>query len=177
MIIGIDPSQRHTGICVLSDTDPMLIAETREIKTEELPILDSVRKIRVEIGELFGQYPDAVYSMEKMMPTATAGALLFYVQMAILEELESRTSKKLIHPLPVQLRSYVRRVTGILPQNKTQTVELAKRASGYTKRMSSHIADAYFLARMGKAVVDGMYEYKLSRGELPLLSWEVLGGC
>lgn len=172
--IGIDPSQRHTGICVMGPD--LKIKDSYDITTEGLAILESGFKVRVELGQLFGKYPDAVYSVEKMMPAAGSGALLFYFQMILLEELATRTTRKLVHPLPIQLKSFMKMLTGTVPTNKTEIVKRAKELSGYTKRMSSHIADAYFLARAAKMAVEGRYEYNLSRLELPLFSWEVIGG-
>lgn len=174
MFIGIDPSQRHTGVCVLSPD--LKIAEAYDIAVPELPVLESGVVIRKAVGELFDKYPDATYTMEKMMPAARNGALLYYVQMLILEELAARTSKRLAHPLPVQLKSFIRDTTGKMPVNKTDIVNSAKSASGYQRRMSSHMADAYFLARLGEMVSKGLYRYTLSKVELPLFSWGVIGG-
>jgi len=175
MIIGIDPSQRHTGVCILGGQQK--IDKAFDIKTDGLSILDSVKRLRGELRQLFLQYPTATYSVEKMMPSARSGALLFYVQMALLEELVSvNATPALAHPLPIQLKSFMIKRFGFDPSTKTAIVEEAKKHSGYSGRMSSHMADAYFLARMADEVINHRYSYPLSKVELQLFTWKVING-
>lgn len=174
MFIGIDPSQRHTGICVLSKS--LEVVSLSEIKTGDMPVLESIVYIRNEMRKVCKVYPTAVYSMEKMMPQATNGALLYCVQMAILEVLGDSTSKQLVHPLPIQLKSYMKKLLGQVPPNKTAIVEGFKAATLYKGRVSSHCADGYFLARMAEEVVNKRFKYNLSKVELPLMTWGVIDG-
>lgn len=174
--IGIDPSQRHTGVCVVRRNNPTVIAESYDIETGKLSILDSGLLIRGELRRLFSRYPNATYAVEKSMPGARCGALLFYVQMILLEELSAGTDRKLVHILPVQLKSFMKSKVGVVPSNKTEIVRYARELSKFKGRMSSHIADAYFLALAAGDVRDGLYSYNISRGELPIISWRVLGG-
>lgn len=174
MFIGIDPSQRNTGICVLGEDHH--VADRYDITTGTMSILDSAALLRLKIGVLFKKYPDATYGIEKMMPSARCGALLFYMQMVILEEFQAHTSRRLVHLLPVQLKSYMQKRYAFIPKDKTSIVNKAKELSGVTGRMSSHQADAYFLARACEEVIAGRYEYALSKVELKLFSWSVLNG-
>lgn len=175
MIIGIDPSQRHTGVCILGED--LKISKAYDIKTGDLSILDSVNHLRLGLRDLFKEHPTATYSVEKMMPSARSGALLFYVQMALLEELVlSNPAPKLVHPLPIQLKSFMIKKFGFDPGTKTAIVEAAKKHTGYVGRMSSHMADAYFLARMADAVINHRYSYPLSKVELQLFTWKVING-
>lgn len=174
MIVGIDPSQRNTGVCV---TDSKLkILESFDIKTTTEPLLESIQAIRKGLEVLMRKYPDALYVAEKQMPSAKAGHHLFCVQMAMLEEMSKWTRCRLAHPLPIQLRSFMKSEVGKVPETKSETVQNAKLLSSFKGRMSSHMADAYFLCRLGAAVKDGRYKYKLSQVELPLISWRVEGG-
>lgn len=173
-IVGIDPSQRHTGVCILDQH--LKVLEVFDIVTGATPILESGIMIRDQIGILFKKYPDALYCMEKMMPGATCGPLLFYVQMIILESMAEHTSKRLVHPLPVQLRSYMKKLLGKVPENKTATVQGFRELTSFKGRVSSHCADAYFAARMGDEVVNNRYSYRLSEKELPIMSWGVING-
>lgn len=174
MFVGIDPSQRHTGVCVLDSK--LQVVEKYDIVTGEMTILDSAKHLRAEVSKLFKKYPHAIYGIEKMMPSARCGALLFYMQMVVLEELERDTTRLLVHLLPIQLKSYMQRKHGFTPNNKTAIVNSAKALSGVKGRMSSHQADAYFLARACEDVAAGRYEYALSKVELKLFSWSVLNG-
>lgn len=174
-IVGIDPSQRHTGICVLGEG--LEIQASFDIKTEGLTILDSGVFLRSELAKLFARYPDALFSVEKMMPTARSGALLFYVQMLLMEELlKVSSTPRLVHPLPIQLKSYMQKEFKFVPKNKVDIVNAAKYHSGYVGRMSSHMADAYFLGRLAHSVVTGGFKYALSAKELPLSNWKIING-
>jgi len=174
MIVGLDPSQRHTGVCVINPE--LKIIEAYDIKTDGMNILEAGLYIRAQLGILMDKYPRALYSVEKMMPNARNGALLFYVQMILLEEMEKRTTKRLCHLLPIQLKSFMKKLTGKVPDSKSEIVNAAKVLTSFRGRMSSHMADAYFLARAGDQVLSGQYEYNLSEVELPLYNWEILGG-
>lgn len=174
MIIGIDPSQRNTGVCILNPD--RTVKEVYTLKTEALPLLESGEVMRAGFVTLFTLYPDALYAVEKMIPRAFSGAALFYVQMIMLEEMARLTTKRLVHPLPVQLRSFMKSVTGSVPANKTETVAKFKALTSFQGRASSHVADAYFLALLGAAVLDGRYKYRLSEDELPLTSWRAING-
>lgn len=174
MIIGIDPSQRHTGVCIL-DKD-LSIVQAYDIVTGSVPLLESGIIVREMLGVLFDQYPTATYSVEKMMPSARNGHHLFYIQMVLLEELAQRTNKRLIHPLPIQLKSFMKSLLGTVPETKTDIVKAAKQLTSFPGKMTSHVADAYFLARLGDRVLNNNYKYNVSRIELPIISWEVIGG-
>jgi hypothetical protein len=167
----------ESGLCFIKDgPESVEIEDAFEITTEDLPILESGLKIKERVATVFKRYPAATYCIEKMIAGATTSPLLFYVQMAILEEWNRYTEKRLIHPLPIQLKSYIKSITGETPKNKTAIVEAARTLSGYRRRMSSHIADAYFLALLGRDVLAGKHSYKRSINELPLFFGDVLSG-
>lgn len=178
--IGVDPSVRHTGIIILDDNAKVL--RTAEIQTGDMPLLDALGHIRKEFRSWTQNNVNSeqdIFAIEKMMPTARSGPSLFVVQMlllGLLEELYGQDTPKLVHPLPVQLKSYLKKVGGEVPPNKTAIVNLYKKETGNTQRVSSHIADAYFLARMARDVVAGRYAYQLSVKELPLTSWRPISG-
>lgn len=171
MFVGIDPSQRHTGLCVLHPDGR--IAATKEIVTGDLSLMDSGVKVRRELHEFIIQEDlrGSVFCMEKQLPRLTAGPQLFYVQMLVLEILQLYTERLLVFPLPVQLKSYIKNRTGETPRSKSDVVRLAKALSGVKGRTSSHVADAYFLALLSMDLRDGKHSFRLSEAELPLISW------
>lgn len=166
--IGIDPSQRGTGFCILNAAGEY--EDSHTIETTGLTIIPSLAKIRQQISDLVAVNRDACYGMERMLPTARNGALLFTVQVCILEILNTLSNQNLAMPLPIQLRSYMVKRAGFVPTNKSATVLAFREATGQ-KAVSSHEADAYFLARLARDVSLGKFSYAAPSVELPLLPW------
>lgn len=175
MILGIDPSLRHTGVTLLSGDS--LVVFTGEVKTTDAAILTSTRALRRDLQKVFSEVKKLApggldFSMEQMMPTASSGALLFHVQMLILESIEDTFGRVMIHhPLPVQLKSYIKKVSKGPIESKTDIVNSFRELSGVQGRVSSHIADAYFLARLGQDVSRGRFAFKPPSKGYKLMDW------
>lgn len=194
-VVGIDPSQRHTGLCLLreGETEPRFY----EIQTGTQDIMTSSIIIEQELKHWmrFLNCLDTVFCLEKSVSGGFTSALLFHVQMVILKTIEqwpfyaapspcgvkpSVARVRLVWPLPVQLKSYMQKMCGVQGVSKEAIVARCKQmVPSYKGRMSSHKADAYFLARLGKAVIEGRWSYKLSEKELRILpneQWEIING-
>lgn len=175
LAIGIDPSLRHTGLCFLSEgAEPFFM----EIKTTSPDILSAARELKLELLKvLSGPQMDSpiIFGIEKMLMSGWSSNTLFYVQMVVLREIQ-----RYFHgpftcmPLPVQLKAYMRDVHNVSIKDKTSIVRSFKEQTGI-KGMSSHCAEAYYLARLAKDVYEGRWSYKLSK-DLPIIPWEVSGG-
>jgi len=103
--------------------------------------------------------------------------LMFYIQMICLGVIESRfvaLDPRLVMPLPVQLKSYMRKVYDVNITSKSTIVKSFKEQCGYEGRISQHKVEAWFLARLGEDVCTGMFKYKLPSREAPLVSWRII---
>lgn len=184
-VVGIDPSQRHTGLCVLEENllgqQPPLFFE---ITTRGTDLLTSVKRVREEFRAFVTQNTDidnVTFSMEKTVASGQSSQILFYVQMALFEEIAQRFKKSdpsLINPLPVQLKSYIWHIHKIRLQGQAKGVVV----KGFRammgpewerKRISSHLVEAYFLARMGIDVLHHEWEYLAPQRERPLVPWTI----
>lgn len=180
--IGIDPSLRHTGLCLLEYDGKKFKYYTSEVETSE-DILTSAKKLRAEVRLWLrgtSEVDEVIFGMEKMPASTITSPLLFYVQMILMEEVEDRFLNKepqMIHPLPVQLKAYLRDMWGVdLSKGKTGIVQRFKTLTGFAKRISQHRVEAYFLAHMARHVSIGEFQLKLSERELPLTPWRMMGG-
>jgi hypothetical protein len=121
--------------------------------------------------------------MEKQVVGGHSSLLLFYVQMAILATIKGFMTVKpveIVMPLPIQLHSYMKKMHGIDYASKSTIVAGFKRnhssQSWAQKRISSHLVDAYYLARLGNHVRAGKWRYKLPSNEEPLVPWKIMNG-
>lgn len=181
-VVGIDPSQRHTGLALLDEQVEGGAPLFFEIETRGTDLLTSVQRIRREFASFVSEHiekDNVAFSMEKMVASGFSSQLLFYVQMALFEEIQKCYPKSepiLINPLPVQLKSYMRRRFQINPEKKSTIVNGFKEKCPVASkfgRVSSHLVEAYFLARMGIEVLEHRWEYTRPQRELPLVPWEV----
>lgn len=178
--LGVDPSLRHTGLCLLRG------AETRfaEIKPQKQDVLSATQELRIGLRKVLvdwglTQKEPALIAIEKQLSTGgSSSALMFHVQLVVLEELKPLFAVKgveLVFPLPVQLKSYLQH-QGIGTDRKSQVVRAAKTAIGVETRLSSHCAEAYYLAQLAQEVSKGKWQYNLPRKEIPLVPWKIKNG-
>lgn len=178
--IGIDPSLRHTGICYLKENSRPIF---HEIQPKSKDILSAAEELRNGIGGIRTSFPmilrsTLVVSLEKQLSIgAHTSALMFYIQMVVLETLnENFVNFQLVMILPVQLKSYMRTMANVDIRNATTIVRSFKNNMGYQGRISQHCVDAYYLARAAKDVQEGRWSYKLPSKEQPLHPWDILHG-
>lgn len=181
-VVGVDPSQRHTGLALLDDKFEFEAPLFFEIETRGTDLLTSVQRIRREFAKWVAENTmkdDVVFSMEKMVASGYSSQLLFYVQMTLFEVIQScyvKTSPILVNPLPVQLKSYIKKRYQIDVGKKSWIVDGFKekcQVDWRERRISSHLVEAYFLARMGIEVLEHRWEYTRPQRELLLVPWEV----
>lgn len=174
-VVGIDPSQRHTGVCFLTEAGPFFT----EIKTGTEDVLTSSQSLRRHLRSFLREHnaQNAVFCIEKQLSVGgNSSSLMFHMQMNVLEVVRQLSpSPVLIMPLPVQLQSYIRRRHGCEnPKSATQVVAAAKRALNLKGRFSQHLADAYFLGILARDVLAGTWSYKKPSREQPLVPWEIV---
>lgn len=177
-ILGIDPSQRHTGLALYTGGSVVF----REIKPIEVDVLSSVLRLKESLRTYLKEIPqvqELVVSMEKQVLSGHSSTLLFYVEMAVAEVLHEVGVRKMVSPLPIQLKSFMKKVEGVGIASKTEIVASFRARYGEeygVSRISSHCVEAFYLVKLAKAVLEGSWGYKLPASEVPLYPWSVIGG-
>lgn len=182
MFVGVDPSQRHTGLCFLKGegAEPSF----HEIKTEGLDVLSSMHKLRTDFKSVLVregvEKGKAVFSVEKQLSVGgQSSSLMFCMQMVVLEVVHEwfpEGNYQVVAPLPIQLTSYIKRIHGIDISSAGSIVRGYQKATGRTKRISQHCVDGYFLARLAIDVCKGEWSYNLPTKEAALVPWSTKNG-
>lgn len=180
-ILGIDPSERHTGLALLEKGRRPIFAE---ITTGTLCTIEAISLIRTDLSRFWTENIDVedelCLSVEKQLPVGgQSSALLFYVYMTVLEVAYTVGSGNFhfVSPLPNQLKAYIRDVHGIDAHgHKSSIVQGWQKKYNYQKRISSHRVEAWFLARLARDVLEGRWTYKLPSKEAPLVPWRTTNG-
>lgn len=176
--LGIDPSQRNTGVCLRDGADFTFTT----IKTGSMDVLSSARHIRREFRAFVkaNGAEDAFLSIERQLSVGgQSSALMFHFQMNMLEMVKQlwgwrNPDLELCMPLPGQLRSYVYHKHGIPTSYKDgQIVAHFKETTGYKPRVSIHCVDGYYLTRLAEDVLKGEWKYKLPSKEAALIPWRI----
>lgn len=179
--LGIDPSLRHTGLAVTDVNGKPL--SFHEIKTGDLPWLESIQKLRKEFREYLTKFPkgSVIYSPEKQLSVgAGSSSLLFAVQIVILEEIALREDNKPLgftFPLPIQIQSYAKKVMLLPIKPNSATVSTAKVKYGLKGRISIHKIDALIAAKLSRDVYNGEWSYNAPSREPQITPWEINYGC
>lgn len=177
-ILGVDPSQRHTGLCLLRGSQPTFY----EIKTGSEDVLTSSRTIRREFRSIVKEEScqDVALCIERQMVVGgQSSALMFHMQMNFMEAVKQLWTipDPLFMPLPNQLQSYIYHVHGVHPKEKDSfLVNHFKKTTGYKGRISIHCVDAYYLARLGQDVHRGAWQYKIPSNEPAQIPWRITNG-
>lgn len=176
MFWGIDPSQRHTGLCFYGGGPTYF----NEITTEGLDVLSSGLTIRRSLIATFRALEGgttAAFCVEHQLPVGgQSSALLFHIMMCVLEAINHvNPNPTILLPLPIQLQSYVAKRHGS-PTKGRPYVEQFQRTFGHTGRISQHRVDAYYLARLAEDVANGTWEYKLPSKQAALTPWSITNG-
>lgn len=178
-ILGIDPSQRHTGLALKKGGSLVFY----EIKTKQPDLLSSVLQLKTDLYKFIDQNApgdeELFISMEKQVASGQSSQLLFYVQMAIFEVLKAVRVERMVNPLPIQLKAYMRKAEGVNTLSKTDIVESFRERYGKkwgVGRISSHCVEAFYLIRMAEEVLAGTWTYALTKREVALTPWPIMGG-
>lgn len=174
MILGCDPGLRHVGLCVLGGPVPVF----EEVKTSSRDVASALKQIGKELSAWKLRNPGSVVSMERQLSVGgQSSALMFAVQMKVAEALGLDDPRaQVVLPLPVQLRSYIKRVHGGDVSSARATVEHFRETHSWKARISQHCVDAYYLCRLAQDVLEGRWEYKLPTKELTLFPGVILNG-
>jgi hypothetical protein len=174
--VGIDPSLRHTGLCLREGAEFLF----DEIKTEGEDVLTASKTIRARFRDFIkkNNAQDAVFCQEKQLSVGgQSSSLMFHCQMNMLEVIkEQGQNPKLVMPLPIQLQSYVKKRHGAPAADGRPYVEHFKRTMYRPQRISIHCVDAYYLTRLGEDVIEGTWRYPLPSNEQALIPWGILNG-
>ena len=163
-IIGIDPSLRHTGVCVRNTTDSKAPLYTYEVKTGKLPVIESASAVADELPTFFdsiNQYmwpASTVICVERQIPNApgSSAAIQFYMYLIVIEVLDNyfnyMREKFIITPFPMQLKKYMRVKHGVKEVSRKGSItERFKELTGL--RSSSHIAESWFMTMMAEDIL------------------------
>lgn len=176
--IGIDPSQRHTGLCILRDSGPSFF----EIQPTQDNILESMDYLADEFSSWLAQNcgsDDQICIERQLSMGGQSSSLMFLVQMVVLSCIKRHApleEMRLVMPLPIQLKSYITKMHGIDTKNKSNIVAGFKKQLGWTKRISSHRVEAYYLAKLAEDVLLGRWQYKIPSRETNLFEGTILNG-
>ena len=176
--IGIDPSQRHTGLCLLTGTEPSFY----EIQPKHDNILDCLEQNSEELASWLcrNYHSGDLICIERQMSTGgQMSPLLFCVQMGVLSTIKHHAPSqemKICLPMPIQLKSYMKKVHYLDIKNKTTIVAGFREAMDWKSRISSHKVDAYYLARLAKDVSLGSWRYTKPSKEAKLFAGTTLNG-
>lgn len=175
--VGIDPGKRHVGLCLLS---PEAGPSFYEVRTGDLDLTSAIRMIRKETAEFLERTgtQELTVTLERQLSVgAQSSALMFAVQTHILELVDERKNLvNLAMPLPVQLISYLKK------RHELDTTSASSIVKGYQEqtktktRISQHQVDAYYLAHLGKEVLEGTWGYRLPQKEAPLTARRIMHG-
>jgi hypothetical protein len=155
-----------------------------EIYTEGLSTLLAIRKIRGEFEAFclmqLSRDEEVCFSIEKQLSVGgQSSSLLFHVYMSVLDVVYTMDERQKFHfvsPLPVQLKSYIKKRLGLTPDPDSRLVREWKEKYRYQPRISAHRVEAWCLARLARDVLEGSWQYKLPSKEAPLVPWKTING-
>jgi len=177
--IGIDPSQRHTGLCLLTGTEPSFY----EIKPTQDSLLESLEYLADEFASWLAQNwgdGDLICMERQLSVGGQSSSLMFCVQMLMLSCIKRHApleEMRLVLPLPIQLKSYLIKAHGIDTKNKSSIVAGFKEQTGWQGRISSHRVEAYYLACLGRDVSLGSWRYNIPTKETKLFAGTIVNGA
>jgi len=176
--IGIDPSQRHTGLCLLEEAGPSFW----EISPKHDNVLDCLDQTTDELASWLARNSgkDTLICIERQMSKGGQMAPLMYcVQMVVISTIKRHRplmDLELVLPLPIQLKSYMTKIHGLDISSKSTIVAGFREKLSWEPRISSHKVDAYYLAQLAKDVFLGSWQYKLPSKEAKLFAGTVING-
>lgn len=179
-ILGIDPSQRHTGLC-LRDTTVSGAPRFYEIQPKEKELYASLKTLQEELSCFLKAFvqpipPDQVaICIEKQGYAGHSAQTLFCAEMFIIDTIKTSLGKmpKFLSPIPVQLESYLKKVEGLDICSKKSIVDGYKALHGQG-RISSHLVEAFYLTKLAEAVLAKSWRYNLSSNEIPRYPWPTI---
>lgn len=181
MILGIDSSKNNTGLVVLGRDGQILDCETVTVAPNQ-SLIDCKNHMVTAVIDKFKKWGDVGWvGIETEALRTITGPMLMFVRLSLMEAIYDeavRTNRPLSFttPLAIQVRSYMKKKTGIMPSNKSDTVALFRSLTGVAKRVSSHIADAYFIAMLTKEILEGTWKITPQRDTMTFHSYPTVCG-
>ena len=186
LVVGIDPSLRHTGLALDRKGQPPVY---HEIKTGAATVPEAIGILREEFAawlhEVVGPTADVVWALEQQMAQADInGWLMMLTQCAVCEVIHGSTVRpvQMVAPYPNQLKAYIKRMHGVSTGSKTEIRYGHQRIirdlvqSEKVPLVSSHKAEAWFLTQLARDVLDGQWSYKQSPLKVRVFPWPILRG-
>lgn len=178
--IGCDPSIRHTGLCFLRGAEAPVY---HEIQTGKLDVTEANRELRLQMEGFLQDYTDTakdfelVLGIERQMAQAAVNGWLMMVSMvAVCEAVQDRFPEvRLVAPYPNQLKAYISGRYRVKTGTKTQIRNGHRKLNG-GKLVSSHKAEAWFLAKMAGDVLAGNWSYNQSPTKPDVFPWPIMRG-
>jgi len=156
VILGLDLAFRNSGFCLIDDVGNVEQLSLLKTEGDLVKVLSIIRPL---LREYLSNPLLKGVSLERPINTSVSGPLLTVIQVMALEVItESGFDGFFVNPLPIQLRSYLKRFRCINPESKKAVVSAFVRDTGRLK-VSDHEADAYYLAQFARAVFNGHWAY------------------
>lgn len=178
IVIGVDPGLRHTGLCLLEEgAEPFF----RELKPKATNLLDCTHELENGLRGLVPYvkgHSEVWIGMERQLAVGgESSALMYLIQYVLVKGLRGIVlDAKWVLPLPVQLHSYLKKRHN-LPDTKGRTiVKQCQTLINNTARLSSHCADAFYLALLARDVRKGTWQYNLPSKDLPIFPHRIENG-
>lgn len=152
-----------------------------ELQTGTLPVLSAIQKMQAEFSSWLHQnrvhhnLGRIAWGVERQMPQGDVnGWLMMVAMLAIFQVIEevSRDEVTMVAPYPNQLKSYIRQVHSV-PIGSKQQIRRGHSKLTKGKLVSSHKAEAWFLARMAQDVLDGRWSFDQSATRPKLAPWKL----
>jgi len=177
-IVGIDPAIRHTGLCRMDSETLEVPLLFREIKPKCYDILSSCWQLRDGIIKLFYEWEivasETLFVIERQGVGKFSKNEQYHAQFMVFEAINFININyvkppSVILPYPSQLKHYMKSISVNVESKKTITQDIKGFIGNTDKVFSSHMAEAYCLARMGRAIFNGKWMVIRPPKEMPVI--------
>ena len=162
-----------------------------EIKTGSAAVPEALGDIRREFALWLQRMEitwrvSVVWALERQMSQADVnGWLMMLAQCAVCEVIleQGGAAVRMVAPYPNQLKSYIKRMHGVSTRSKTEIrygQQKILRDLMQTEKVplvSSHKAEAWFLAQLARDVLDGRWSYEQSPSKVRVFPWPIIRGA
>lgn len=186
LVVGIDPSLRHTGLVLDRRDQPPVY---HEIKTAGVSVTEALGDIRRAfwswLSALGLDREPVVWAMERQLAQGDVnGWLMMLTQCAVCEVIYGASvgEVQMVAPYPNQLKAYIKRMHGIATRSKTEIryghrkIIRARVQSADVSLVSSHKAEAWFLTQMARDVLAGRWSYQQTAVKVRVFPWPIIRG-
>jgi hypothetical protein len=176
VFVGIDPALRHTGYCIRKGKKISFF----ETKTKKLDFLSATTLIKRDFLKLTKTLPkETIFCLERQFTQGSFSASQFYIQMIILDlirQFSAPDNPRLVYPAPVQLKSYMAKKQEVDITSKSTIIASFQQRFHYSKRISSHCVEGFYLTLLGEDVLNQSWSYSYNDKKAKPFSWDVMTG-